>query len=380
MVLYRNFVTPEEIEHIERLVQGHLSRSKVVGDGNATVDSGRTSTGVFLSGMLRTGVVNAVEERIANATRLPIANGEDFYYLRYELGQDYLPHTDYCYRPPPKGSPPGVGLKASCKDRFLRLYSPDDDKHVWADRVATAIIQLRAPERGGETAFPAFNARGLPVNEGFLSAGGSDQSWMSQGSSYDEGEQEEGEQHEGEQHEGEQRAFVDNESDEQEGRRRARALLISDTPDDAAFEAAKRREEDAKAKAKRDQYMPPVEARRLEGEGAIDWPGHVMTNWATVDHADDARLADRQKVRNYDPAWCSKPNGDGVLRVSPNAGDMVLFYNFNMDGSNDGAALHGGCPVKAGEKHIMTKWIRGQPHNAIKRHKYPAPWEASEGG
>jgi prolyl 4-hydroxylase len=44
--------------------------------------------------------------------------------------------------------------------------------------------------------------------------------------------------------------------------------------------------------------------------------------------------------------------------VQPKKGDAVLFYNLTPDGEVDPHSLHGGSPVKAGEKWIMTKWIR----------------------
>ena len=59
--------------------------------------------------------------------------------------------------------------------------------------------------------------------------------------------------------------------------------------------------------------------------------------------------------------WPSDPRAallPAVLKVAPNAGDALLFYNFHPNMSPDKRALHGGCPVKEGEKHIVTRWIR----------------------
>lgn len=50
----------------------------------------------WLSGDLRTPIVMSVEERIHNATLLPLETGEGMYVLRYEETQKYDPHTDYC--------------------------------------------------------------------------------------------------------------------------------------------------------------------------------------------------------------------------------------------------------------------------------------------
>lgn len=46
------------------------------------------------------------------------------------------------------------------------------------------------------------------------------------------------------------------------------------------------------------------------------------------------------------------------IAVTPKKGDAVLFYNCTPDGIVDPNSFHGGAPVKAGEKWIMTKWIR----------------------
>jgi prolyl 4-hydroxylase len=44
--------------------------------------------------------------------------------------------------------------------------------------------------------------------------------------------------------------------------------------------------------------------------------------------------------------------------ITPRKGDAILFYNCTPDGMVDPNSLHGGAPVIAGEKWIMTKWIR----------------------
>jgi prolyl 4-hydroxylase len=44
--------------------------------------------------------------------------------------------------------------------------------------------------------------------------------------------------------------------------------------------------------------------------------------------------------------------------ITPRKGDAVLFYNCTPNGMVDPQSLHGGAPVQAGEKWIMTKWIR----------------------
>ena len=48
----------------------------------------------------------------------------------------------------------------------------------------------------------------------------------------------------------------------------------------------------------------------------------------------------------------------GGLTVVPRTGSAVYFSYCNSRGQVDAATLHGGAPVRAGEKWIATKWIR----------------------
>ncbi|KAG1654601.1 hypothetical protein FOA52_009527, partial [Chlamydomonas sp. UWO 241] len=51
---------------------------------------------------------------------------------------------------------------------------------------------------------------------------------------------------------------------------------------------------------------------------------------------------------------------DGSFKYKPRMGDAVLFWSVDDDGEIDQRALHGGCPVKAGTKWCMTKWLRNK--------------------
>jgi prolyl 4-hydroxylase len=46
------------------------------------------------------------------------------------------------------------------------------------------------------------------------------------------------------------------------------------------------------------------------------------------------------------------------ISVKPIKGDAVLFYNCTPDGQVDPNSFHGGARVIAGEKWIMTRWLR----------------------
>ncbi|GLI68633.1 hypothetical protein VaNZ11_013003 [Volvox africanus] len=51
---------------------------------------------------------------------------------------------------------------------------------------------------------------------------------------------------------------------------------------------------------------------------------------------------------------------DGSFKYMPRMGDAVLFWGTKPNGDIDPHALHGGCPVKRGEKWVATKWIRSR--------------------
>ena len=46
------------------------------------------------------------------------------------------------------------------------------------------------------------------------------------------------------------------------------------------------------------------------------------------------------------------------LSIVPKKGTALLFYNCLENGQEDPLSLHGGAPVKGGEKWIATKWLR----------------------
>jgi hypothetical protein len=45
------------------------------------------------------------------------------------------------------------------------------------------------------------------------------------------------------------------------------------------------------------------------------------------------------------------------LKLAPGAGDAVLFFNVQADGTYEQLAQHAGMPVLSGRKQIATKWV-----------------------
>ena len=129
--VYEHFLSDEECEYIINLgVEKGLSRSMVASEKNVQSNV-RTSYGVFLTDP--DPVLRSIEERIALWAKIPVENGEPYYLLRYEVGQEYKPHYDY-FDPSIKGMENYLGAAGQ--------------------RIATALLYLETPDEGGETIFP----------------------------------------------------------------------------------------------------------------------------------------------------------------------------------------------------------------------------------
>lgn len=101
--------------------------------GESTVDPMRTNeTAKF--GLLEADVVlQSIDLRVAAALGHPVENGEGLALLRYQVGQEYLPHCDWI-------------------DPQREATRADLDR--WGQRVATCVVYLNEGFEGGATAFP----------------------------------------------------------------------------------------------------------------------------------------------------------------------------------------------------------------------------------
>jgi prolyl 4-hydroxylase len=109
--------------------------------GGEELNPDRTSSGMFFN-RGQTPEVTAVEERIARLTGWPVENGEGLQVLHYRPGAEYKPHYDY-FDPDEPGTP--TILKRG------------------GQRVATLVMYLNEPTRGGGTTFPDVGLEVAPV-------------------------------------------------------------------------------------------------------------------------------------------------------------------------------------------------------------------------
>lgn len=134
VVVLGGLLAPEECAALIAAAAPRLARSRTVAraPGQEEVNPDRTSDGMFF----RRGeseLITRIEARIARLVRWPVENGEGLQVLHYRPGTEYKPHHDYF----DAASPASAAI--------LRRGG---------QRVATVVMYLNAPGRGGATAFP----------------------------------------------------------------------------------------------------------------------------------------------------------------------------------------------------------------------------------
>jgi prolyl 4-hydroxylase len=143
VVVLGNLLSAEECEALIASARPFLARSLTVETktGGEELNPDRTSSGMFFT-RGQTPEVAAVEARIARLLNWPLENGEGFQVLNYKPGAEYKPHYDY-FDPAEPGTP-----------TILRRGG---------QRVATLVMYLNEPTRGGGTTFPDVGLEVAPV-------------------------------------------------------------------------------------------------------------------------------------------------------------------------------------------------------------------------
>ena len=143
VVVLGNLLSAQECEALIESARPHLARSLTVETktGGEELNPDRTSSGMFFT-RGQTPEVAAVEARIARLLNWPLENGEGFQVLNYKPGAEYKPHYDY-FDPAEPGTP-----------TILRRGG---------QRVATLVMYLNEPTRGGGTTFPDVGFEVAPV-------------------------------------------------------------------------------------------------------------------------------------------------------------------------------------------------------------------------
>lgn len=133
VVLMEDFLDEIECQHLIDLASNSLSKSTVAvhGKGSSTVSDYRTSDNATVA-RSQDDIVKSIENRISGLFNWNINDTDDFQILRYRIGEEYKPHFDFFT----DGSSfvKGVG-----------------------ERIATLILYLGEPTKGGGTKFPDLN-------------------------------------------------------------------------------------------------------------------------------------------------------------------------------------------------------------------------------
>eukprot|EP00192_Tetraselmis_astigmatica_P020878 CAMPEP_0117659388 /NCGR_PEP_ID=MMETSP0804-20121206/6407_1 /TAXON_ID=1074897 /ORGANISM="Tetraselmis astigmatica, Strain CCMP880" /LENGTH=266 /DNA_ID=CAMNT_0005466045 /DNA_START=193 /DNA_END=990 /DNA_ORIENTATION=+ len=94
--LYRDFLSPEECEHLIQMAIPHLAKSTVVNvtSGEPMESTERTSSNAFLD-IAQNDILDRIETRISSVTHIPSSHGEPMQILKYVNGQKYNAHYDF---------------------------------------------------------------------------------------------------------------------------------------------------------------------------------------------------------------------------------------------------------------------------------------------
>ncbi|RZI57521.1 MAG: 2-oxoglutarate-dependent dioxygenase [Rubrivivax sp.] len=134
VIVFGNLLSEQECDAIVSNAGQRLARSETVASQRegSEVNAARTSEGMFFE-RGENEVVARIERRLATLLNWPVRNGEGLQVLHYRAGAEYQPHYDY-FDP----------RHASSKAILER----------GGQRVATIVMYLNTPARGGATVFP----------------------------------------------------------------------------------------------------------------------------------------------------------------------------------------------------------------------------------
>lgn len=143
VILFGNLVASDECDALIAAARVRLARSLTVETttGGEAVNADRTSDGMFFE-RGENPVVTRLEARIAALLRWPVEFGEGLQILRYSPGAQYRPHYDY-FDPKEPGTP-----------TILRRGG---------QRLASLVMYLQEPTKGGATTFPDVGLEVAPV-------------------------------------------------------------------------------------------------------------------------------------------------------------------------------------------------------------------------
>jgi prolyl 4-hydroxylase len=142
IVVFGDLLSTEECDALIEAARPRLARSLTVATqtGGQEINADRTSSGMFFN-QAENELVRRIEMRIARLVNWPVENGEGLQVLHYRPGAEYKPHYDY-FDPTEPGTP-----------TILQRGG---------QRVATLVMYLSEPDKGGGTTFPDVHLEVAP--------------------------------------------------------------------------------------------------------------------------------------------------------------------------------------------------------------------------
>jgi len=139
VVVFGGLLSDSECDALVELARPKLKRSHTVDNWNGgdRLSESRTSEGAYFA-LGEHETLRRIETRIAELLNWPVERGEGIQVLRYGIGTEYRPHHDY-FDPTVAGAA-----------RLLKRGGP---------RVATLLMYLNTPTKGGATTFPDAGLR-----------------------------------------------------------------------------------------------------------------------------------------------------------------------------------------------------------------------------
>ena len=143
LVVFGGLLDDAECDALVAAAAPRMARSETVVNetGGNEVNPSRTSRGMFF-GRGELPLCQRIEQRIGALLNWPVVNGEGLQVLHYQPGAEYKPHHDYF-------DPAQPGMAAVLARG--------------GQRVATLVIYLNTPARGGGTTFPDIGLEVAPV-------------------------------------------------------------------------------------------------------------------------------------------------------------------------------------------------------------------------
>ena len=142
VLVFGSLLSDEECDALIAAARPRMARSLTVATktGGEELNADRTSNGMFFQ-RGENEIVKRLEERIAKLVNWPVENGEGLQILQYGPGAEYKPHYDY-FDPNEPGT--STILKRG------------------GQRVATLVMYLGEPDKGGGTTFPDVHLEVAP--------------------------------------------------------------------------------------------------------------------------------------------------------------------------------------------------------------------------